>query len=162
MSVIFRKGSTFFKDTFIRDYDILQFVGSRNYGMLQRIFPGYFEYYKDCDERFNTSFNLPSYINLYIINDPEKTKLDIIKTIYYRKYVSPVSNLVISYEPLNIKINCDDTNIYIWIFICLISIILFLISIYVLYTSKSANKIFYNFVSENSLPILNEKKIKKN
>lgn len=151
MAVIFHKGSTFFNDIFIRDYDILQYVGTKNYGMLQRIFPSYFEYYKDCDEKFNTSFNAPSYINLYIFDDPEKTKLDIIKTIYYKQYISPVSNLVISDKPLNIKLNCDETNIYIWIFICLILILLFVVAFYVLYISKTTNKIFYDFAFQNDL-----------
>lgn len=158
MANYFYRGSSFYDGKYILDSEILQYVGVKNYSMLQKMYPNYFEFYPDCDIK-NKEFIVPDINNLIIDHSPEKIKQDIIETILYKKHVSNNSFLVISKNPLNFKLKDDNCEISKWIIICLCFVILFFIAFYYIFTLKITNEIFTNFSNYNHN--LNEKKIKK-
>lgn len=136
---IVKLGTSYIDGKIINDSDIFLNIGYDNYVMLNRKYPYFFEYFKECDTKLDNIGMIPGQISLITNGDANKIKSDIIKTIYYRKYISPNSYLV-SDEKINIKTptKSEDTTL-IWIFICIVMLSLLTFSFYILMTSKYLN-----------------------
>lgn len=130
-------------DCIIRDIDIFQNVGYRNYIQLHRKFPNYFKYFIECDNITDCIGYIPSDISLIISDDPEILKKDIVKTIYYNVHISNNSDLVLKCKD---KILCKPTEFEnttsIWLFICIIIVSLIVFAIYILINSPHSDKLF--------------------
>lgn len=119
-------------NTIIKDSEIFQKIGYKNYVQLQRKYPNYFKYFTECDSVTDCIGFIPSNISLYITDDPNIIKCDIVKTIYYKVWVSPVSDLILNSTD---KVLCNPTefenttSITIFIYIILVSLIVFAIYI---------------------------------
>lgn len=138
---LFADGSVI-ENTIIRDSEIFQNVGYKNYIQLHRKYPGYFKYFSECDNITDGIGHVPSPILLYTCNDPKILKSDIVKTIYYKKWFSENSNLVLECKD---KIICRPTEFEnttsIWIFICIIIVTLIFFAVYILAMSPHADKL---------------------
>lgn len=144
MEPLFYHGTTYYNGEYIHDSDILRFVGINNYRMLNEKFPGYFEYFNECYNGEKEYGIFPSVLNIFIEGTPDKIKRDVIMTICHGKYISENSKLVINLEPKEIQVSEKINTTYIWIFICIVIVILFAISIYVMFTTPVIPKLFKN------------------
>lgn len=123
------------------DSEIMRYVGYDNYVMLNRKYPGYFKFFPECNTLSYNEFKYPSIISLLTSNDPEIIKKDIIKTIYYREFISNNSLLVKNKKDRDMNITESEDKTMIWIFICMIIVILLIFSIFTIYNSKSYKEI---------------------
>lgn len=130
-------------DIVIKDSEIFQNVGYKNYIHLHRKYPNYFKFFTECNNITSEFGYLPSDISLRVSDDPEILKKDIVKTIYYNKWFSNNSNLVFECKD---KISCKPTEFEdstsIWVFICIIIISLIVFAIYILSNSSHIDKLF--------------------
>lgn len=135
-------GSSIIDGKIINDYDIFRNIGYDNYVMLNRKYPLYFKYFDECKTKTDGIGFIPGRINIFISSDPEEIKKDIIKTMHYNIYISKNSELLCNVKKLECKPTqlCDSTSI--WIFVCIIMIILLVFSVYVLNLSPHMMKIF--------------------
>lgn len=126
----------------IKDSDIFKNVGYKNYVQLTTKYPGYFKYFKECDNITDGIGYIPISISIFTSDDPEKIKKDIVKTIYYGEWISNNSDLVLDCKD---KILCNPTEFesttFIWIFICIILITLLFFSTYILIKSPHVYKL---------------------
>lgn len=145
--VIF-KDSSFINSVVIRDSDIFKSVGYENYVMLNRKFPEHFTFFDECYIENENIGSIPGSINLFIVGDALTIKSDIVKTIYYNKWISENSRLVLKCknlvcEPTEIEYNC-----IIWILISIIMVVLFVIATYILISNPISNNIINsNFIN---------------
>lgn len=127
---------------FIRDSDIFKHVGYKNYIMLHRKYPYYFKKFEECSNITEGIGYIPGEINLLISDDPERIKKDIVKTMYYGVWFSENSDLVFfSKDKLICKPTDFESDVNIWIFICIIMISLIIFAIYIMTKSTHLNKI---------------------
>lgn len=146
-------GTSYINGQIINDSDIFRYVGYDNYIMLYRKYPHYFKYFKECDTKSEGIGTIPGYINLFISDNPQKIKSDIIKTIHYKTYISTNSYLVKDFEFITDKPTELDDTTSIWIFICIILISLLFFSAYI-FTVCPLNKQFFGIISNDNEKIL--------
>lgn len=142
MEPVFYHGTTYYNGKYIHDSDILRFVGINNYRMLNEKYPCYFEYFLECYNGENEYGIFPAIINTFIEGPANKIKRDVIMTICHEKYISENSKLVTNLEPIEFNVEEKVNTTYIWIFICIVIIILFSISIYVMFITPVIPKLF--------------------
>ena len=126
------KRVSFYKNNTVTDDMIMNAVGVVTYNYLNRKFPEWFYYYKECSEIISPIEGyIPSEINLYISNDPYQIKKDLIIFICGEDIES--NNLIIlnSTSKPNYPL-LEENGFYPWIFICIVMIILILLSIYII------------------------------
>ena len=85
--IILFSGISYINQKVIYDSDIYKYVGFKNYVMLSRKFPYYFKKFKECDTRNEGIGFIPGRIFLFLDKDPAIIKKDLIKTIYFDKYI---------------------------------------------------------------------------
>lgn len=147
--VILFNGSSKICDTIINDSEIFLNIGLNNYVILNRKYPLYFTFFKECNVKTNEIGIMPGYLEVFSKYDIETIKKDIIRTIYYNKYISEVSELIFNNNKLHIKpIQFEDTT-NIWIFMCIVIISSLIFSVLILI------KIFNN---EKNISLFNSKK----
>lgn len=126
---------SYINNCIIYDSDIYKYIGFENYVMLSRKFPFYFQHFKDCDTKHEKIGFIPGNIFLNLDDNPEKIKKDLIKTIYCDKYISNTSNLIFENKNGNIEPIRDSDISSLWLFISIVMVMLFLISMYIIFTS---------------------------
>ena len=133
-------------NTIIKDSDIFQHIGYKNYIQLNRKYPLYFKYFDECKVNEEHIGNIPGNISLLISDNPDKIKKDIVKTIYYGKWFSDNSDLVLNYKdkilvkPIEVE---ETTPILIFVFI--IIVLLFIFATYIIIKSPMINnKLLFN------------------
>lgn len=135
-------GASIIDDTIIRDLEIFQKIGYRNYIQLHRKYPFYFKYFAECDNLNDGIGYVPASILLFVSDDPKTIKCDIVKTIYYNIWFSPNSDLVFESKDI---IQCRPTEfentVSIWIFICIVIVSLIVLAIYILIKSPHTSKL---------------------
>lgn len=134
---IIRLGTSYIDGEIINDSDIFLHVGYENYIMLQRKYPYFFKYFKECDTNMDIIGMIPGKISLITVGDANQIKSDIIKTIHYKRYVSFNSYLINNIKQ-NVKrpIELEDTT-SMWIFICILMVSLLLFSLYIFIVSNN-------------------------
>lgn len=83
------------ESTIIKDSDIFKAIGFSNYTQLNRKYPYLFKYFPECDSITNEYGFIPSKHLIHTSSDPVVIKKDIIKTMYYEKWFSSNSDLVL-------------------------------------------------------------------
>lgn len=132
--------TTYIENIFIKDSDILRYVGIPNYMMLQRKFPNYFSYFEILSFSSYKDIFVPGDINLYINGTPETIKKDIVKTMFYKKNFSSNSYLVSDDIDEPMIFNEKPVEYSIWIFICIIIVVLLIFSTYLLFMFVKTNE----------------------
>lgn len=134
--IILFSGISYINQKVIYDSDIYKYVGFKNYVMLSRKFPYYFKKFKECDTRNEGIGFIPGRIFLFLDKDPAIIKKDLIKTIYFDKYISKTSSLIFDNDDGNIEPDKNSFLSGLWLFISLVMVFLLLLSIYILFTSS--------------------------
>lgn len=145
-TVLMFEDSSIINECIIKDSDIFKNVGYDNYIMLNRQFPKHFIFFEECYTEHENIGTIPGIINLYITGNPLTIKSDIVKTIYYEKWISSNSDLVLNSKKLDYKPIRFNNFDNIWIVISIVIIILFVIATYVLIS----NPIFDNIIKWKS------------
>ena len=141
---IIRLGTSYINGEIINDSDIFLHVGYENYIMLYRKYPQFFKYFKECDTKIDNIGMIPGQIALITVGDANDIKSDIIKTIYYKTYISSNSYLINNMkETIKRPTELEDTT-SMWIFICIVMVSLLVFSVYIFIISN-ATKDFINF-----------------
>lgn len=146
--ILIKLGSSYINGRIINDSEIYNRVGYKNYIMLYRKFPSFFKCFKECETLNDKIGIIPGDISLFITNDPFEVKSDIIKTIYYKKFISNNSYLIINNtNDNNFPTNLEEGNT-IWILFSLIMVILIVFSICIFVNSKHTKSFFVNYDSK--------------
>jgi len=134
-------GTSIIDNHIINDSDIFLHIGYENYVILNRKYPYYFKFFNECNTKNDKIGKIPGYLDVFFKYSIEEIKKDIIKTIYYKKYISEISDLVINFKICDTKPKEFENTISIWIFICIIIVSLLFFSVYILVKSEKINKI---------------------
>ena len=134
MSLIINKKISFYENKTITDDMIMSLIGVVNYTFLVRKFPNFFHNYAECDSLISSKEGyIPSEINLYISNDPNEIKRDLIYILCGKEVKEEhILKLVNSTEPPNYPLQERENSIIFWIFICIILILSIVIAIYII------------------------------
>ena len=137
-------GTSYINGQIINDSDIFFHVGYENYIMLHRKYPHFFKYFKECDTKNDSIGIIPGQISLITVGDANNIKSDLIKTIYYKTYISSNSYLINDIKIKNKNITELEDTTSMWIFICIIMISLLIFSVYIFIISND-NKSLIRF-----------------
>lgn len=138
---IIQKYWSYYNGRYISDLDILTKVGLDNYNFLVMKYPNYFEDFNLDNHYVKTKPTTPSILNLYVNDD---IKLQLINCI-----VNNVKHpLIITDGNLDIKTNKYKEESYvIWIFLCFIFVVLFLIAFVCIYVTVYNKDIKFNSIN---------------
>lgn len=138
---IIRLGTSYIDGNIINDSDIFLNVGYDNYIMLYRKYPHFFKYFKECDTKIDKIGMIPGDIELITVGDAHDIKSDIIKSIYYKTFISSNSYLVKEAKgEIKHLVELEDTTTM-WIFICIVMVSLLVLSVYIFIVSDSTKNL---------------------
>lgn len=139
------KGISYYKGKRITDYTILKEVGCITYAYLQRLYPGWYLYYDECNINYQGCDFIPSILLSYLDSSPLKVKTDLVMLICGEKLDSSSYDLIASsYPPKSRYIN-GMVNNFAWFFFYLFVIILIYVALVFTLTKK-------NIIRFESLP----------
>lgn len=134
-------GTSYIDGRIINDSEIFYRVGFDNYIMLQRKYPLFFKWFKECETKVDDIGIVPGDISLITIGNAIDIKSDIVKTIFYDTYISPNSDLIKVIPHKNIRPTEMTETTSVWIFICIVMVSLLVFVIYIMVTSDVTKNI---------------------
>jgi hypothetical protein len=138
--IVIQKYWSYYNGRYISDLEILNKVGVKNYNFLVMKYPNYFENFNLDNHCLNTLPISPNILNLYVDDD---IKIELIRCIIN----GDKHPLIITDGKLDIKTNKYKNESYVvWIFICFIIVMLFLVAFVCIYVSLYNKEVKFNSI----------------
>jgi hypothetical protein len=137
MSFQISKNISYVNEKIISDTAILNQVGIVTYCALQYKYPYWFMNFRECTENvYSEEGRLPSWVNLYISENPQTTKEDLVMLLIDKnpKYYEHKYLIDSSIKPTFPLLEKED-NTYFWIFLNIFMLVLIFIAIIVIFKS---------------------------